>query len=48
MYTITVNDLEKLYKKNEKRYIVDRPVMLSEIFKEGVSREEIAKQLCDR
>ena len=36
------------YKKSEKRYIVDRPVMLSEIFKEGVSREEIAKQLCDR
>ena len=36
------------YKKSEKRYIVDRPVMLSDIFKEGVSREEIAKQLCDR
>ncbi len=36
------------YKKNEKRYIVDQPVMLSDIFKEGVSREEIAKQLCDR
>ena len=36
------------YRKNEKRYIVDRPVMLSDIFREGVSREEIAKQLCDR
>lgn len=36
------------YRKNEKRYIVDRPVMLSEIFVDGVSREEIAKQLCDR
>ncbi len=36
------------YKKNEKKYIVDRAVMLSDIFKDGVSREEIAKQLCDR
>jgi hypothetical protein len=36
------------YKKSEKRYIVDKPVMLSDIFKEGVSREQIAKQLCDR
>lgn len=36
------------YRKNEKKYIVDRPVMLSEIFTDGVSREEIAKQLCDR
>lgn len=36
------------YRKKEKRYIVDRPVMLSEIFKEGVSREEIAAQLCKR
>jgi len=36
------------YKKSEKRYIVDKPVMLSEIFRNGASREEIAKQLCDR
>ena len=36
------------YRKNEKKYIVDRPVMLSDIFKDGVSREEIAKQLCNR
>ena len=36
------------YKKSERRYIIDRPVMLSEIFVEGRSREEIAKQLCDR
>jgi hypothetical protein len=36
------------YRKNEKRYIVDRPVMLSEIFREGVTREEIAEQLCNR
>ena len=36
------------YKKSEKRYIIDKPVMLSDIFKEGASREQIAKQLCDR
>lgn len=36
------------YKKSERRYIVDRPVMLSDIFKEGVSREEIAARLCKR
>ena len=36
------------YKKNEKRYIVDRPVMLSDLFKEGVTREEVAAQLCRR
>ena len=36
------------YKKSERRYIVDRPVLISEIFREGVSREEIAKMLCDR
>ena len=36
------------YKKSEKRYIVDKPVKLSEIFRNGASREEIAKQLCDR
>lgn len=36
------------YKKSEKRYIVDRAVRLSEIFKDGVSREQIAKMLCDR
>ncbi len=36
------------YRKNEKRYVVDKPVMLSELFVEGASREEIAKKLCDR
>ena len=36
------------YKKSKRRYIVDSPVMLSEIFREGVSREEIAEQLCNR
>ena len=36
------------YRKNEKRYVVDRPIMLSDLFVEGASREDIAKQLCDR
>ena len=36
------------FKKNEKHYIVDKPVMLSEIFVDGVSREEIAINLCNR
>jgi len=36
------------YRKNEKRYVVDKPVMLSELFVDGASREEIAKKLCDR
>lgn len=36
------------YRKSEKRYIVDKPVMLSELFKDGVSREDIARKLCDR
>jgi hypothetical protein len=36
------------YKKNEKNYIIDKPVMLSELFVEGVSREEIAIKLCNR
>ncbi len=36
------------FKKSENRYIVDRAVMLSDIFREGVSREEIADILCKR
>lgn len=36
------------YRKKEKKYVVDRPIMLSELFREGVSRAEIAKALCDR
>lgn len=36
------------YKKSERRYIVDKAVRLSDIFKSGASREQIAKQLCDR
>lgn len=36
------------YKKSEKRYIVDKAVRLSDIFRDGVSREQIAKRLCNR
>ncbi|MBE6645048.1 MAG: hypothetical protein E7612_06700 [Ruminococcaceae bacterium] len=36
------------YRKNEKRYIVDKPIMVSELFDGKLSREEIAKKLCDR
>ncbi len=36
------------FRKDEKRYVVDRPIMLSDIFKDGASREDIAKLLCDR
>ena len=36
------------YKKQEKRYIVDRSVMLSELFTEGETRESIAEKLCQR
>lgn len=36
------------FRKNEKRYIVDKPMMLSELFKDGATREDIAKRLCDR
>lgn len=36
------------YKKNEKHYVIDKPRMLSELFVDGVSREEIAMNLCDR
>jgi hypothetical protein len=36
------------FKKQEKHYIVDKPVMLSEIFVDGASREEIAINLCNR
>ena len=34
------------FKKNERHYIIDKPVMLSEIFRDGVSREDIAMNLC--
>ena len=36
------------YRKGEKKYVVDRPAMLSEVFAEGKSREQIASELCNR
>ena len=36
------------YKKNDKTYIVDKPMMLSDIFKEGSTRADIAEMLCNR
>ncbi len=36
------------YRKNERTYVVDKPLLLSEIFKDGASREEIAERLCAR
>ncbi len=36
------------YRKSERKYVVDKPVMLSELFAEGKSKDEIAKMLCDR
>lgn len=36
------------YKKSEKRYIVDKPFKYSELVAAGLSKEEMAKKLCDR
>ncbi len=36
------------YRKRERRYIIDRPVMLSELFSGGMSGDEIADMLCRR
>jgi hypothetical protein len=36
------------FKKNEKVYIIDAPIMYSELSAKGESRMEIAKRLCDR
>ena len=36
------------YKKKERKYIVDKPVMLSKLFKEGFDAKEVCQQLCDR
>jgi len=43
-YPITV----AYYKKAEKRYVVDKSIMLSELFKDGATRAEIAEKLCAR
>ena len=36
------------YQKQNKRYIVDKPIMWSEIIKDGKSKQEVSKMLCDR
>ncbi len=36
------------FKKSEKKYIVDKPVMLSALYAECSSRDEIANRLCAR
>ena len=36
------------YKKKELQYIVDKPVMYSELTRNGATRAEIAKRLLDR
>ena len=36
------------YRKNERLYVVDKPFKISELFAEGLSREEMAKKLCQR
>ncbi|MBR6768026.1 MAG: hypothetical protein IKM34_00885 [Clostridia bacterium] len=36
------------YQKESKTYLVDKPVMLSELFAHGGDRFAIAKELCER
>ncbi len=36
------------YRKNERLYVIDKPFKISELFEEGLSREEMAKKLCAR
>jgi len=36
------------YKKSEKKYIVDSPIMISELLRKYNSKEEIAEALCNR
>jgi len=36
------------YRKKDRVYVVDKPVRLSELLVDGVSREEIAEKLCAR
>lgn len=35
-------------KKKQKQYIVDKPIMFSELIKDGLDRDKITKKLCDR
>lgn len=36
------------YRKKEKKYVIDRPVYLSELFAGDAKREDVAQMLCDR
>lgn len=36
------------YKKDEKQYIFDAPTTVGELLEQGLSREALAQQLCDR
>ena len=36
------------FKKGENRYVIDKPVMYSELYEKYQTKEEISKQLCDR
>lgn len=36
------------YKKGERKYIIDKPVKISELLNLGLSKEELAQKLCDR
>ena len=36
------------YKKNERKYVFDKPIMVSELLAGGRDREEVAKELCER
>ena len=36
------------FKKDVKEYIIDKPIYLNELIQLNLSRDEIAKKLCDR
>ena len=36
------------YRKNEKTYVVDKPFKISELFEEGLTRDQMAEKLCRR
>ena len=36
------------YKKEEKTYVIDKPVYISELLSTNTSREELAEALCTR
>lgn len=36
------------YKKSERRYVVDKPIMVSRLLAGGRNRDEVAAELCDR